>query len=149
MRHAFLAGFLGGLCSLPVALSAASVTGLNAFVNGTVADADAVNANFSAVQIAVDDNDARLDALETAPGLASCRRVIAADRTFTGTYSLGSVATCDPDEVLTGGACVVDTASAGTAGLIGVDGSGVPNSYNCIPGGGSDGVRAYAICCAR
>ena len=34
----------------------------NTFVNGTVADANQVNANFSAVKSAVDDNDARIQA---------------------------------------------------------------------------------------
>jgi hypothetical protein len=52
----------------PVALFASDVTIPNSFTNGTVADADAVNANFAAVEAAVDDNDARLSSVESASG---------------------------------------------------------------------------------
>lgn len=45
---------------------ASDVTIPNQFVNGTVADADEMNQNFVAVRDAVNDNDARLDAMETA-----------------------------------------------------------------------------------
>jgi hypothetical protein len=48
------------ILAFPAGLFAGSVTGLNSFSNGTVADADAVNANFSAIATAVDDNDARI-----------------------------------------------------------------------------------------
>jgi hypothetical protein len=49
--------------AFPLGITAASVSLPNTFSNGTVADADAVNANFAAVSAAVDDNDARLTAL--------------------------------------------------------------------------------------
>lgn len=52
---------------VPAALLASNVTGLTAFVNGNVADATAVNANFTAVKNAVDDNAARIAALEVPP----------------------------------------------------------------------------------
>ena len=45
---------------------AGSVTVPNTFVNGTTASAGEVNANFNAVENAVDDNDARIAALEAA-----------------------------------------------------------------------------------
>jgi hypothetical protein len=50
-------------------LFAGSVGSLNTFVNGTVADADAVNANFAAIQAAVDDNHARIGTVENATGV--------------------------------------------------------------------------------
>jgi hypothetical protein len=57
--------------AVPALLYAAAVGPLTPFVNGTVADADAVNANFAALRTAVDDNDARIVALETAAGTAA------------------------------------------------------------------------------
>jgi hypothetical protein len=42
---------------------AGSLTPPHSFANGDIADADEVNANFGAVEAAVDDNDARLDQL--------------------------------------------------------------------------------------
>ena len=47
---------------VPLVVTACTVTVPNTFVNGTPADADQVNANFDAVEIAVNDNDARLRA---------------------------------------------------------------------------------------
>jgi hypothetical protein len=49
---------------VPSLLVAASVDGLTSFTNGTVADADQVNDNFTILDDAVDDNHARLTALE-------------------------------------------------------------------------------------
>jgi hypothetical protein len=45
---------------IPLAVAAGTVTVPNTFINGTAADADAVNANFDAVKTAVDDNDSRI-----------------------------------------------------------------------------------------
>ena len=50
---------------IPLAAYAGSISIPNTFINGTVADADEVNANFSAVKTAVDDNDSRTSVLET------------------------------------------------------------------------------------
>jgi hypothetical protein len=47
---------------------AGSVGSLVSFTNGTVADADQVNANFQAIRSAVDDNDARLGLIEAGGG---------------------------------------------------------------------------------
>lgn len=55
-------------CLLPAALYAGQVTGLISFSNGTVADANEVNANFDAIKLAVDDNDSRIAALEGGGG---------------------------------------------------------------------------------
>ncbi len=48
--------------------SGSQVGALTTFTNGTVADADEVNANFTAVRSAVNDNDTRITALENAGG---------------------------------------------------------------------------------
>ncbi|MEE2662543.1 MAG: DUF1566 domain-containing protein [Myxococcota bacterium] len=52
------------LLAVPLAVASATVTLPNAFSNGTVADANEVNANFAAVKSAVDDNDSRITVLE-------------------------------------------------------------------------------------
>jgi hypothetical protein len=49
--------------ALPVSLLATTVGPLTVFSNGTVADADQVNANFEAMRTAIDDNAARLGAI--------------------------------------------------------------------------------------
>jgi len=49
---------------VPLVVAACTVTVPNTFVNGTPADVDQVNANFDAVELAVNDNDARTDAAE-------------------------------------------------------------------------------------
>jgi hypothetical protein len=54
-----LPAFLAGLTvAVPLVLVAAQVGPLTTFANGTVADADAVNSNFSAIESAVNDNAA-------------------------------------------------------------------------------------------
>ena len=55
------------LAATPVTVYAAAVTGLTIFANGTIADADQMNANFSAVATAVDDNHVRINTLEALP----------------------------------------------------------------------------------
>ena len=52
-----------GMFALAVAAEASDVTIPNVFTSGTTASAAAVNLNFTAVETAIDDNDARLDAL--------------------------------------------------------------------------------------
>lgn len=52
--------------ALPILVFASQVTIPNTFVSGTVADAGQVNANFTAVKNAVNDNDTRITAIETA-----------------------------------------------------------------------------------
>ena len=53
------------LLAVPLVVVAGTVSVPNTFVNGEVADADQVNANFDAVETAVNDNDSRLLAVET------------------------------------------------------------------------------------
>jgi len=66
MRNlAFAAGLTAGVCvTLSATLVAGQVTGLISFSANTAAKASEVNGNFAAVKAAVDDNDARLSALE-------------------------------------------------------------------------------------
>lgn len=56
---------LFALIGVGILLMGASYTITNSFTNGTTADADEVNANFDAAKTAIDDNDARIDALLT------------------------------------------------------------------------------------
>ena len=64
-KIAFVAGLTGGvLVALSATLVAGQVTGLINFTAGTPAVAGEVNGNFNAVKTAVDDNDARIAALE-------------------------------------------------------------------------------------
>jgi len=53
-----------GLVSATMAAYSSQVSVPNTFSNGTTADADEVNANFSALETAVNDNDTRIAALE-------------------------------------------------------------------------------------
>jgi hypothetical protein len=59
---------LGAAICLPLAVLAGPVGSLTTFSNGTVADANEVNANFSAIRTAVDDNDSRITSLEAGGG---------------------------------------------------------------------------------
>ncbi|HIG72114.1 MAG TPA: hypothetical protein EYQ46_19080 [Myxococcales bacterium] len=52
------------LLAIPLVVVAGTVSVPNTFVNSTVADADEVNANFDSVETAVNDNDARITAVE-------------------------------------------------------------------------------------
>ena len=61
-RAGALLGLLLAFGLAPV--SEAQVSVPNTFVNGTLADADQVNANFDAVEAAVNDNDARVSSVE-------------------------------------------------------------------------------------
>ena len=62
----FAAGLTAGvLVALSATLIAGQVTGLTTFVSGALAKAADVNGNFAAVKTAVDNNDARIAALET------------------------------------------------------------------------------------
>lgn len=62
-----LAIALAVLLCMPSAVGS-QVGTLNAFTNGTVANADEVNQNFTDIQTAVNDNDTRITALEGAGG---------------------------------------------------------------------------------
>jgi hypothetical protein len=61
-------GVLLVLAAVPVVVYAGAVPVLIQFVNGQIADADEMNANFATVAEAVDDNDARIQVVEAIPG---------------------------------------------------------------------------------
>jgi hypothetical protein len=60
---------LAAVVAVPVSLAASTVGSLVSFTNGTVADADEVNANFATLRDAVDDNQAQLDAMSGGSGM--------------------------------------------------------------------------------
>ena len=66
-RIGLFSGIVMGTLTLaiPLAAVASPITGLNVFSNGTTADANEVNANFDAVETAVNDNAGSLNALQT------------------------------------------------------------------------------------
>jgi hypothetical protein len=93
--------------AVPGTLFAGAVGTLNVFSNGTVADADAVNVNFEAVRVAVDDNAARIDALESSSGgggAGDLQIVDGAYRWADGTLasSCAEYSTAAPDQCLVG-----------------------------------------------
>lgn len=122
----------------------------NVFVNGTPADADAVNGNFSALEDAVTANEGRLDALDAAPALTCARRT--GNGNVPPQASGFAVASCVGGEVLTGGGC-------NTLGGPGTDDRQLYNSYPSSPtqwrcawhnrdAVDSIPVLAYAVCCS-
>lgn len=100
----------------PLLALASNLSVPNTFVNGSPADADEVNANFTAVETAVNDNDARIAALEPAlippvdcdadgpdpdsdssPGESGSALQDALDAApLAGTFSVVFDGTCDP-----------------------------------------------------
>jgi len=89
-RHVRLMLVLGLLAVTPTASHSGPVAGLTVFVNGQLADANEVNANFAIVGAAVDDNDARITVLENLTG-ASCPT----DQFITG-ITAGATLECSP-----------------------------------------------------
>ena len=75
---------------VPTTGHSGQVAGLTIFVNGQLADADEVNANFAIVKAAIDDNDARIGTLENL-----LDSVCPAGRFITG-ISVGSTLVCSP-----------------------------------------------------
>ena len=59
-QSALTAGLFAVFVVIPLSAWAGSVALPNTFTNGTVADADEVNANFQALAVAVNDNDGRI-----------------------------------------------------------------------------------------
>jgi hypothetical protein len=141
---------------VPLAAYASTLSVPYTFVNGTPADADEVNANFSAVESAVNDNHARINVLESAPapgditgvlagsglagGGASGTVSLSVDPTttqsrVTGTCAVGSsirvigqngTVTCETDDVGAGGGGTITGVVAGA----GLTGGGVSGSVN-------------------
>ncbi len=70
-RPALRCALLAALVIAPAAVYAGQVTGLIPFVNGEITNANQVNANFTALSTAINDNDGRITTLENLLG-ASC-----------------------------------------------------------------------------
>ena len=81
---------LGLLAVAPTASHSGPVAGLTIFVNGELADADEVNANFTIVQAAVDDNHTRISVLENLTD-ASCPT-----NSFMTGITIGATLECSP-----------------------------------------------------
>jgi hypothetical protein len=129
MHKSFFAGLaVGAAVVAPALLSAGALTLPNTFVNGTVADADTVNANFSAVDAEVDDNASRLAALEAA--VATQSEAVSVSNPFGGvattldiTYvRVGDIVTASVDAA--GG---VQTSGRGGSSTVTMDQLGVPS----------------------
>ena len=89
------------LLAIPLVVAAGSVTVPYTFVNGTTADATQVNANFDAVEGAVNDNDARIT---TVVGTANAAQVRVSGSCAVGS-SIRAIAddgtvTCEVDDNL-------------------------------------------------
>lgn len=79
--------------ALPGVAGASPVSIPNTFSNGETADADEVNANFSALKDAVDDNDARISTLQTVTPLQVVEvTAVGGDATASGTALLDALA---------------------------------------------------------
>jgi len=91
------------LLSIPLVVAAGTVTVPNTFENGTPADADEVNANFDAVEAAVNDNDSRITAAQSTADAAALSAIDAQ----------GAAATADAKAVLAQSAA--DAASGAAA----------------------------------
>jgi hypothetical protein len=79
---------------IPLAVAAGTVTVPKTFTNGTAADADAVNANFDAVEAAVNDNDSRITTAQStadsnAAGIFSAFPVISGNTSNISTNTAG------------------------------------------------------------
>ncbi|HIF24386.1 MAG TPA: tail fiber domain-containing protein, partial [Gemmatimonadetes bacterium] len=96
------------LLAVPLVVVAGTVTLPNTFTNGTVADADQVNANFGAVKTAVDENDGRIT---INAGIAST-----ALGTANGAVLDAAAAHGTADTAVTNAAAAQSTADAAAAG---------------------------------
>lgn len=134
---------MAALILVPLAAWGSSVSVPYVFTNGTIADADEVNANLQALANAVNDNDSRLSTNETrlsaleSVGLLNIARYNASG---TGTATAG----CPTDRTLVGGGCT-DT---GLGQLRTSAPSG--NAWSCVNAnygnGAPEPVTATALC---
>lgn len=144
----FKAGVTVVLLGLPVAAIASPVTVPNAFSTGEVISSSQMNANFTAVQTAVDDNDARVTALEAAPTRADCAWEYASDTS--GSASSLSV-TCPTDTYPITGGCTRSTAgmnliASRPEGLTQAGGFESKTGWLCSYSMNGN-IATYALCC--
>lgn len=119
-----------GMFALAVAAEASDVTIPNVFTTGTTASAAQVNLNFAAVEAAVDNNDARLDAIEGG-GVTSAY------------ITNGTIATVDiANSAITGTKVATDTLTATNiaAGAIGASELGSNATLAAVNWGQSGGI---------
>jgi hypothetical protein len=86
------------LLFIPMLAFASPVTVPNEFADGEVISAEAFNENFNALETSVNDNDARMAALEAGPEVTVRKATATSPRNV-------SIAFCEADETLTGGGC--------------------------------------------
>lgn len=107
------------LVAIPLTVRAGTISTPRTFVNGTVADADHVNENFTAVETAVNDNDARITVTEDAT--ATNASAISANTASIGTNAtdIGSNATNISSNAATAATAqaTADSAAASAAAL--------------------------------
>ena len=123
---------------VPLAAYASTLNVPYDFVNGTPANADEVNANFSAVESAVNDNHNRISTLESAPPPGDITDVLAGSG-LSGGGSSGSVILSvapngiDSSHLQDGsitGADILSTTTATLGGLVVNGSSSVNNVFN-------------------
>lgn len=129
--------FMATLVLVPLGAWGSSVSVPYVFTNGTIADADEVNANLQALANAVNDNDARVSTLDTIGVLYG---IASYDASGTGTATVS----CPANRVLVGGGCT-DT---GLGQLRTSAPSG--NGWSCVNAnygnGAPEPVTATALC---
>jgi hypothetical protein len=90
---------VAALISIPIAAYAATISVPNTFVNGTVADADEMNANFEALVVESNDQDSRIGTLE-ADLLAEVQARIAGDTALQANQDAEAAARAAADDTL-------------------------------------------------
>ncbi|MCC6524063.1 MAG: hypothetical protein IT373_15490 [Polyangiaceae bacterium] len=144
MNRKALAVMAAVAVTIPVVAIASPLTTPNTFTAGTVISAAAVNANFDAIEAAVDDNDARITLLEGAPKLATCTwRVVTSNATLV-------TADCTGGKYAASGGCFSNPGvrSSGPTGNP-ADGALATSAtgWACALAAADAANRAFALCC--
>jgi hypothetical protein len=129
---------LVALVTIPTAAYASTLNVPFLFSNGTIANANEVNANFAAAEAAVDDNDSRIASIEAAGPLHG---VVTVSNSGTGFR----VAFCTIGTTVIGGGCSDNTGS-GQLSHNNVSGNGWRCESRHYSNNSSLSVTATAIC---